>query len=60
MINNIELHNVNYSFQEKLKNDINEVKMCHKVLTSADKSRNLYKLEKVQYEQLLKENITKK
>ena len=26
MINNIELHNVNYGFQEKLKNDINEVK----------------------------------
>ena len=35
------------------------LKVCNKVLVSADKSRNLYKLERNQYENLLKENISK-
>ena len=38
---------------------MNEIKTSNKILVSADKSRNLYKLEKDQYEKLLKENITK-
>ena len=47
------------TFRKKLKSDINEIKTCNKILVSADKSRNLYKLEKDQYQKLLKENITK-
>ena len=47
------------TFRKKLKNDINGIKTCNKILVSADKSRNLYKLEKDQYQKLLKENITK-
>ena len=50
----------NNDFQQKLKNDINEIKTCNKILVSADKSRNLYKLEKGQYQKLLKESITTK
>ena len=38
---------------------MNEIKTSNKILVSADKSRNLYKLEKDQNEKLLKENITK-
>ena len=38
---------------------MNEIKTSNKILVSADKSINLYKLEKDQYEKLLKENITK-
>ena len=47
------------TFIKKLKNDINEIKTCNKILVSADKSRNLYKVEKDQYQKLFKENITK-
>ena len=34
------------TFRKNLKNDINEIKTCNKILMSADKTRNLYKLEK--------------
>ena len=34
--------------------------VCIKVFTFADKSRNIYQLEKQQYEKLLRENITSK
>ena len=59
MVNNTEFCNINNDFQKKLKNDINEIKTCKKIIVSADKSRNLYKLEKDQYQKLLKEKITK-
>ena len=59
MVNNIEFRNINNDFQKKLKNDINEINIYNKILVSADKSRNLYKLEKDQYQKLFKENITK-
>ena len=35
------------------------LKLCNKILVSADKARKLYKLEKEQYQKLLKENISK-
>ena len=56
---NIKFRNVNNDFHKKLKNDINEIKTCNKILVSADKSRNLYKVEKDQYQKHFKENITK-
>ena len=58
MVNNIEFYNISNDFQKKLKNGINEIKIC-KILVSAGKSRNLCKLEKDQYERLLRDNITK-
>ena len=59
MVNNIKFHNINNDFHKKLKNDINEIKTCYKILVTADTSRNLYKVEKEQYQKLFKENITK-
>ena len=59
MVNNIEFRNINNDFQKKLKNDINEIKTCNKILVSADKSRNLYKLEKDQYQNSLKKTLIK-
>ena len=41
MVNNIEFGNINNDFQKKLKNDINEIKTCNKILVSVDQSRNL-------------------
>ena len=48
------------SFEEKLSNDIKEVKNSDKVFVSADKSRHVYKLGQSEYKKLLKENITKR
>ena len=50
----MEFRNIKNDFQRKLKNDINEIKTCDKILVSANKSINLYKLERDQYEKLLK------
>ena len=60
MIKNIEFRKINNSFQEKLSNDIKQIKNSDKVFISADKSRNVYKLGQSEYKKLLKRNITKK
>ena len=49
---------VNNAFQGKLNRDIKKINASNKVFTFADKSRNLYQLEKHNYEKLLTENIT--
>ena len=59
MIKNIEFRNVKNYFQEKLKEDINEIKTSDKVFVAADKSRHIYKMDKQQYAKLLTENVTK-
>ena len=59
MVKNIEFKNVKNEFQEKLKEDINEIKTSDKMFVAADKSRHIYKMEKQQYTKLLTENITK-
>ena len=47
-VNNTEFHIINNDFQKKLKNDINEIKICNKIFLFVYKSRNLCKLEKDQ------------
>ena len=59
LVKNLEFRKINNEFQNKLNNDINEIKTRDKVFVAADKSRHIYKMEKDQYKKLLKENITK-
>ena len=59
MIRNIEFRKINNSFEERLSNDIKQIKNSDKVFVSADKSRHIYKLGQSKYKKLLKENITK-
>ena len=59
MIKNIEFRNINNTFQEKLRKDIMELSKENKVFVSADKSTNVYKMDKESYEKLLFENVTK-
>ncbi|KAL9982995.1 hypothetical protein ACROYT_G005115 [Oculina patagonica] len=59
MIENLRFKKVRNSFQDKLKRDVKKINSSDKVLVFADKSRNVYELEKPQYEKLLRENITK-
>ena len=54
MIKNIEFRNVNNNFQDRLKNDISEVRNTEKVIIPADKTRNLYKMEKEDYNKYFK------
>ena len=42
MTKNVEFRNINNTFQEKLKNDIKELRESDKVFVSADKSLNIY------------------
>ena len=59
MIENLRFKKVRNSFQDKLKRDVKKINSSDKVLVFADKSRNVYKLEKPKYQKLLRENITK-
>ena len=59
MIKNIQFKSIKNDFQSKLREDINEIKNSNKIFVPADKSRNIYKMEKEQYNKLLHENITK-
>ena len=59
MIENLRFKKVRNSFQDKLKRDVKKINSSHKALVFADKSRNVYKLEKPKYQKLLRENITK-
>ena len=47
-------------FQEKLKHDITEIRNSNKVIVPADKTRNLYKMEKEDNDKFLSENIEQK
>ena len=59
MIKNIDFRNVYSKFQEKLKYDITKIRSSKKVIVPADKTRNLYKMEKEDYNKFSSENITK-
>ena len=59
MIKNIEFRKINNSFQERLSNDIKQIKNSNKVFLSVGKSQHVNKLGQSEYKKLLKENITK-
>ena len=59
MIKNIDFRNVYSKFQEKLKYVITKIRSSKKVIVPADKTRNLYKMEKEDYNKFSSENITK-
>ena len=58
MIKNIEFRNVSNTFQDQLRNDISKIRNTEKVIIPADKTRNLYKIDKDDYNKYLIENIT--
>ena len=59
LVNNVEFKKIHNDFQESLRDDIKEIKASNKRLVSADKSGNIYKIEKDEYKKLLRDNITK-
>ena len=59
MIKNIKFRKANNSFQNQLNEDIKQIKRDSKIFVPADKSRNIYKMDREISEKLLHENITK-
>ena len=58
LIQKVEFTNVQNTFQQKLKKDVESIKSSNNMLIFADKSTNLYELSRDQYEKLLHDNIT--
>lgn len=59
MIENLRFRNTSNQFQDKLREDIKNIKRSGKLLIPADKTRNLYEMDNPLCEKLLRENITK-
>ena len=59
LIENIEFRQVDNEFQRKLRKDIRTIKQCGKVVVPADKSTNMYKMNKNDYNNHLTNSITK-
>ena len=52
MIKNIEFKSVSNNFRRHLTDDIKAINSSDKVFISADKSRNIYKIDKNQYTEI--------
>ena len=59
MIKNIQFRHINSTFQEQLKKYVQEIRERNQLFASADKSRNIYKMDNEDYEKPMHENITK-
>ena len=58
LVKEIKFRKVKNQFQNKLKDDIKKVRSSNKTLTPADKTSNMYRLEKEEYKHLLTNVIT--
>ena len=56
---NIKFEKVNNQFQNQLKDDLKNIRWEDRIIVSADKTRNHYKMDKQRYKDFLNNNITK-
>ena len=59
MISSVQYKRVKNDFRNRTNNDIRSIHSSKKVFVFADKTRNIYEMEKSHYEKLLTDNITK-
>ena len=59
MIKNLDFKIVNNKFQSNLRNDIKQIRRRNNLFISTDKSRNIYKVSKANYERMMHENVTR-
>ena len=59
LVENLRFKQVKNEFQDKLNRDVKKINSSKNILVFADKTRNVYELNKNEYEKLLRENITK-
>ena len=60
MVENIETKRVNSEFQNRMKTDMNNMKSSNRIFVSADKTRNIYKMDAAAYTKLMNDNVTSK
>ena len=58
LVKNVKFRKVKNHFQKKLQHDIKMIRTSDKTLTFADKTNNMYRLSKDQYNMLLNNSIT--
>ena len=58
MIRNLEFRKISYPFQNEIKKDVKKIKSSKKVYLQADKTSNMYLIDKDKYKKLLRENVT--
>ena len=56
LVKNIKFHKVRNDFQMKLQEDLRKVRSSKKTLIFADKTSNMYRLEKEEYHRLLQKH----
>lgn len=59
LIDDLEFRNTSDDFQRTLRVDMEKIKRSDAVFVPSDKTRNLYEMDRNQYEKLLRENVTK-
>ena len=59
MIENIKFKNVSSVFQRRLKEDVKRINECDKLIVSADKTQNFYKITKEGHNKILQDSVTK-
>ena len=59
MIETVQFRKTSNVFQDQLRKDMDRIKQSKDVIIPADKTRNLYSVNKEQYNKLLRNNITK-
>ena len=58
LVKEIKFRRVKNSFQKKLAQDLKNINSSQKTVTPADKTTNMYRLEKAEYQKLLRDSIT--
>ena len=58
LISNVEFSKEKTNFQKQLSKDVTSIKNSKQLYVPADKTNNIYKVEKETYKKLLRENIT--
>lgn len=59
LVENVEFRKMSDDFQKMLKSDVDRIRKSDAVFVPADKTRNLYEIDRQRYEKLLRDNVTK-
>ena len=58
LISNLEYHEYKSTFQKKLTRDIKQINSSPNVFVNADKTNNIYEIDKETYNKLMRDNVT--
>ena len=58
LVKNIKFRKVRNHFQDRLQQDLRRMKASNKTMTFADKTTNIYRLTKEEYDKILNDSIT--